>query len=299
MTPAAAGGRLPTGPVRTARLPGPGPRFRLDHRTAGLRRPIAAVLAVALALASCSGAAPASRAPVELTVFAAASLRTAFTQLAPMFEANRPGVQLIFSFDASSTLRTQIEQGAPADAFASADEQNPRVLADAGLAVGPPSAFAGNELAVIVAPGNPARIATPADLARPGVRIVAAGHAVPVSTYADQLVANLARRPGYPSDFAAKVAANAVSREDNVRGILTKIELGEGDAGIVYATDARSSGRVDTIPIPDGANVVATYAAVAIRASTHPAEARSFVDFLGSPGAQAVLEALGFVRARR
>ena len=259
----------------------------------------AAVLAVAVALASCSGAAPASPAPVELTVFAAASLRTALTQLAPMFEAAHPGVRLVFSFDASSSLRTQIEQGAPADAFASADEKNPRALVDAGLAAGPSAAFTANELAVIVAPGNRAGIATPADLARPGVRIVAAGDNVPITTYANQLIANLTRQPGYPPDYAAKVAANAVSREDNVRAILTKIELGEGDAGIVYAPDARSSGRVDTIPIPSGANVVATYAAVPIRASSHPAEAKAFVDFLGSPGAQAVLQSLGFVGSHR
>lgn len=259
----------------------------------------AAVLAVAVALASCSGAAPPSPAPVELTVFAAASLRTAFTRLAPAFEAAHPGVRLVFSFDASSTLRTQIEQGAPADVLASADERNPRALVDAGLAAGPPATFTGNELAVIVAPRNPANVATPADLARPGVRIVAAGDDVPITTYAKQLLANLALQPGYPPDYAARVAANVVSREDNVRSVLTKIELGEGDAGIVYATDARASGRVDTIPIPEGANVVATYAAVAIRASTHPAEAKAFVDFLGSPVAQAVLESLGFVGSRR
>lgn len=259
----------------------------------------AAVLAAAVALASCSGGAPSSPAPVELTIFAAASLRTAFTQLAPMFEATHPGVRLVFSFDASSTLRTQIEQGAPADAFASADEQNPWKLVEAGLAVGPPAAFTGNELAVIVAPGNPAHVATPADLARRGVRIVAAGDAVPITTWANQLIANLALQPGYPPDYAARLAANAVSREDNVRAILTKVELGEGDAGIVYATDARASSQVATTPIPEAANVVATYTAVAIRASRHPAEAKAFVDFLGSSGAQAVLQSLGFVGSVR
>lgn len=254
----------------------------------------AAALAVAAALASCSSGPPPSPAPVELTVFAAASLRTAFTQLAPMFEAAHPGVRLVFSFDASSTLRTQIEQGAPADAFASADEKNPQALVGAGLAVGPPAAFTGNELAVIVAPGNPANVATPADLARSGVRIVAAGDDVPITTYANQLIANLALQPGYPPDYAARVAANVVSREDNVRSVLTKIELGEGDAGIVYSTDARASGKVGTLRIP-GANVVTKYAAVPVRASKHLAEARVFVDFLSSPAAQTVFDEFGFI----
>jgi molybdate transport system substrate-binding protein len=272
-------------------------------------------LAVAVFLVACSGSAhtssgstsatapgataasPGAPSSVELTVFAAASLKTAFTKLGAAFEAAHPGVTVVFSFDASSTLRTQIEQGAPADVFASADEQNPAALVGGGLAIGPPTPFAANALAIIVPVGNPAQIATPADLARPGVKVVAAGAAVPITKYADQLVANLAAQPGYPAAFVTGVTANVVSQEDNVKGIVTKIELGEGDAGIVYATDAKASAKVQTIPLSAAANVRATYDAVVVRASAHPAQAADFLAFLHGPDGQAILAEFGFLPA--
>lgn len=237
--------------------------------------------------------------PVELTVFAAASLKAAFTKLGTAFEAVHPGVTVVFSFDASSALRTQIEQGAPADLFASADERNPAVLVAAGLAIGPPTSFAANVLTVIVPAGNPAKIATPADLARPNVKVVAAGADVPITTYADQLLANLAAQPGYPADFVAAVTANVVSREDNVKGIVTKIELGEGDAGIVYVTDAKASGKVEAVALPDAANVRATYDAIVVRASAHPAQAADFLAFVHGTDGQAILVQFGFLPAPR
>jgi molybdate transport system substrate-binding protein len=236
---------------------------------------------------------------VELTVFAAASLNAAFSKLGSAFEAAHPGVTVVFSFDASNALRTQVEQGAPADVFASADEQNPGALVAAGLAFGPPTSFAANALTVIVPVGNPAKIATPADLARAGVKVVAAGAAVPITRYVDRLLANLAAQPGYPSDFVTAVTANVVSREDNVKGIVTKIELGEGDAGIVYVTDANASAKVETVPLPDGANVRATYEAVAIRAAAHPALAADFLAFLHGTDGQAMLAKFGFLPAPR
>jgi len=290
-------------------------RPRITHAP-GLAR-IVPGLAAAVLLAACSGSAATSSgstsapapgsiavdsatpAPVELTVFAAASLNAAFTRLGSAFEAAHPGVTVVFSFDASSVLRTQVEQGAPADVFASADEQNPAALVGAGLAVGPPTSFAANALTVIVPVGNPAKIATPADLARPGVKVVAAGAAVPITRYADQLLASLAAQPGYPSDFLTAVAANVVSREDNVKGIVTKIELGEGDAGIVYVTDARASGKVATVPLPDAANVRATYDAIVIKASAHPAQAADFLTFLHGADGQAILAEFGFLPAPR
>ncbi len=243
------------------------------------------------------GPASASGGPVELTVFAAASLKGAFDRLASTFEAAHPGVKVVFSYDASSTLRTQIELGAPADVFASADMTNAQALSAANLTTTPAQAFAGNGLVVILAPGNPARLTSPLDLARPGIKLVTAGPNVPISRYTVQAIANLARQPGYPADYEAAVSANIVSREDNVKGIVTKVELGEADAGIVYLTDATASGKVGTLQVPAAAQVLATYGVVALKASSHPAEAAAFVAMLRSPAGQQILADFGFVPA--
>ena len=114
---------------------------------------------------------------------------------------------------------------------------------------------------------NPAGIKTPADLAKSGVKVIAAGDEVPITKYATQLVDNLAKEAGYPADFAAEYAANVASKEDNVKAVVAKIELGEGDAGIVYVTDAKASTKVTTVDVPDAANVPATYAGVVVKAS--------------------------------
>ena len=185
----------------------------------------------------------------DLTVFAAASLTNAMEDLQGLWAAAHAGSELVFSFDASSTLRAQIEEGAPADVFVSADTKNAQALVDHCLAVGPITPFAGNLLIVVVPADDPAAIATPADLARPGVRVVAAGPEVPITAYATEVIAKLAELPGYPADFAAAVAANTVSEEDNVRAVLAKIELGEGDAAIAYLTDAQSSDGVAAVEI--------------------------------------------------
>jgi molybdate transport system substrate-binding protein len=199
------------------------------------------------------------------------------------------------SFDASSALAAQIRQGAPADVFASADMKNPDALVVAGLTLGPAVPFAENTLAIIVPIDNPASISTPADLANPGVRIVAAGPGVPIASYADQVVANLAKLPGYAVGYAVMVGANVVSREDNVAAVVAKIALGEGDAAIVYATDARTSKDVTAIPIPATANVLATYAAVALTSGANQFFAKGFVDWLKGPVARGILANHGFL----
>ena len=232
---------------------------------------------------------------VELTVFAAASLRDAFGAVKSSYEASHPEVAVTFSFDGSGTLRTQLEQGARADLFASADEVNPGKLVDAGLAAGEPVPFAGNRLALVVPAGNPAGIISPFDLARPGVRLVGAGATVPITEYAAQMVGTLAGLPGAPRDFAAAVEANVVSREDNVRAVLAKVELGEGDAAIVYATDATAAGdAVELIPLPDEVNVPVTYAAVVLRDAPHQQAAARFLAWLAGAEGQAVLARFGF-----
>ena len=199
------------------------------------------------------------------------------------------------STDSSSTLETQIEQGAPADVFLSADTTNPGKLVTKGLNLGTPVNFAGNLLTVIVPTANPAGITTPADLAKAGVKVIAAGDAVPITKYATMLVANLAKETGYPADFVAAYTANVVSKEDNVAAVVSKIELGEGDAGIVYVTDAKTSTKVTTIAVPADANVPATYSGVVVKASKNAAAAQAFLTWFAGPDGQAILASFGFL----
>jgi len=239
---------------------------------------------------------PASGATGSLTIYAASSLTAAFTEMQTAYQTAAPGVTLTLSFGASSTLEAQIEQGAPADVFASADTSNPQKLVDQGLAAGAITTFAGNLLTVIVPPANPAGVQTPADLAKPGLKLVAAGDTVPITKYANMLLANLAQQPGYPASFVAAVAANIVSKEDNVAAVVSKIELGEGDAAIVYVTDASTAGsKVTTITVPTAANVPATYGAVAVKASPNAAAAAAFITWLAGPDGQAILATYGFL----
>jgi molybdate transport system substrate-binding protein len=265
----------------------------------------AQALLVALAFAplvgACSGAAGSAgtgaiaSTTASLTIYGAASLKGVLDRVKTSYETANPGTTLTISTDSSSALETQIEQGAPADVFLSADTSTPKKLVDKGLADGAAVAFAGNELTVIVPAANPAGIATPADLARAGIKVIAAGDEVPITKYATQLVANLAKQPGYPADFVAACAANVMSKEDNVKAVIAKVELGEGDAGIVYVTDARASTNVATVAVPEKANVPVTYAGVAVKASTNAGAARAFLAWIAGPDGQAILSAFGFL----
>jgi molybdate transport system substrate-binding protein len=252
-------------------------------------------VAPATPLASVPASAHASAADVELTVFGAASLKGVLDKAKAAYETAHPGTTVSVSTDSSSALEMQIEQGAPADVFLSADTRNPKKLVDGGLADGAATTFAGNKLTVIVPTANPAGITTPADLAKSGVKVIVAGDEVPITKYATQLVANLAKVANYPADFAAKYAANIASREDNVKAVVAKIELGEGDAGIVYVTDAKASTKVTPIGVPDTANVVATYAGVVVKASKDAAAAKTFLDWFAGPDGQAILCEFGFL----
>jgi molybdate transport system substrate-binding protein len=142
---------------------------------------------------------------------------------------------------------------------------------------------------------NPAGITSPADLAKPSVKVIAAGDAVPVTKYANQVVANLAMEPGYPADFEARYRQNIVSREDNVSAVVAKLELGEGDAAIVYVTDAKASTRVATVDIPARANALATYAGVVTKESQNPSDAGAFLTWFAGPNGQAILGSFGFL----
>jgi molybdate transport system substrate-binding protein len=254
-----------------------------------------ATLTAAPATSAPATSAPATAAPASLTIYAAASLKAAMAQVKTKYEAANPGTTLTISTDSSTALETKIEQGAPADVFLSADTTNPQKLVDKGLAAGSLARFAGNLLTVIVPASNPAGIQTPADLAKSGVKVIAAGDTAPITKYANQLVANLAKQPGYPADFVSKYTANIVSKQDNVAAVVTQVELGEGDAGIVYVTDAKTSTKVATIAVPAAANVPATYAGVVVKASTNAVAAQAFLTWFAGPGGQAVLGGFGFL----
>jgi molybdate transport system substrate-binding protein len=271
------------------------------------RLSVVAILAVVLT--ACTGgvaspsAAPATPAPtasasaarVELTVFGAASLKAVLEKAKAAYETANPGTCVTISTDSSSALEMQIEQGAPADVFLSADTTNPKKLVDKGLADGAAITFAGNRLTIIVPTANPAGVTTPADLAKSEVKVIAAGDEVPITKYAKQLVDNLAKVSGYPADFAAKYTANIASKEDDVKAVVAKIELGEGDAGIVYVTDAKASTQVSPIDVPATANVPATYAGVVVKASENLAAAKAFLDWFAGPDGQAILSGFGFL----
>jgi len=232
--------------------------------------------------------------PASLTIFAAASLKNVLADAEIAYEAANPGTDLTIATDSSAALETQIEQGAPADLFLSADTTNPQKLVEAGLAAGDPVPFAGNKLTVIVPTGNPAGIQSPADLAKDGIRVIAAGDEVPITKYATQLVEKLAAESADAAAFQAAYATNVASKEDNAGQIVSKIELGEGDAAIVYVTDAAASDEVTPIEIPDALNVPATYTGVVVGASPHEDAAATFLEWLTGPEGQTVLSSFGF-----
>lgn len=252
--------------------------------------------ATALGAALCLTSAPLAAADQPaLTVFAAASLREAFEAVAPAF-TKHTGIRVTFAFGGSDTLVTQLKQGAPADVFASANEAQMKIASDAGLLAEPARTFVRNHLVVIVPKDNSATIAAVADLAKPGVKVVLAAATVPVGNYARAALRKLNGTQGYPADFAAAVEHNLVSDELDVKAVATKIALGEGDAGVVYATDVTPSvaAKVNTIAFPPGAAPPAVYPIAPLKGAANPAGARAFVAFVLSPAGQAFLRARGF-----
>ena len=219
----------------------------------------------------------------NVTVFAAASLTAAFTELGDAFTAANPDVEVTFNFAGSSDLVAQISDGAPVDVFASADLANMSKLTDAGLAADEPATFATNVAEIIVEPGNPLDIASVDDLADSDLIVVLCAPEVPCGAYAEQVVAN------------AGTTVTPSSYEDNVKAVVTKVTLGEADAGIVYRTDVIAAGdAAQGVPIPDDINVVAEYPIALVADAPNAAGAQAFVDFVLSPSGQDVLAAYGF-----
>lgn len=233
--------------------------------------------------------------PKEVVVFAAASLANVFDQVWSAFRAQAGNERLAITtnYGSSSQLRTQLQQGAKADIFASADLVQMEQVTKAGLVDvdGDAKVFARNRLVLIVPKGSPGKVTTLADLAKPGVKFVTTPADVPIGAYARTALKNLASDPANGDGYDAKVLANIVSEEANVRHVVVKVQLGEADAGICYATDVTAvpAGEVTTIDIPDAANVVAEYPIAVLKSAKAPATARRLISFIRSPAGQAIL----------
>jgi molybdate transport system substrate-binding protein len=218
-----------------------------------------------------------------VTVFAAASLTDAFTELRDALMTENPDVTVTFNFAASSELVTQINEGAPADVFASADQNNMTKLTDAGNNGAEPAVFATNTLEIIVGPGNPERITGVADLANPEIIFVTCAPEVPIGAYTLEVFTK------------AGVTVTPASLEENVRGIVTKVTLGEADAGIVYKTDVTAAGdHAEGVEIPPDLNIVAEYPLVITKEAPNALAAQAFVDFVSAEQGQAILASYGF-----
>lgn len=251
----------------------------------------------AAACAPGSGAAGSAN-PATLTVFAAASLTDSFEALAAEFEGAHPSIDVVLIFGASQALRAQIQDGAQADVFASANRDEMKPLADVGMVdEAATRIFARNRLVVVLPPDNPAGVTTLHDLARPGVGLVVADPAVPAGKYTQRLLDSLGGDAGWGSAFRDAVLANVVSQEVTVRAVLAKVEIGEADAGIVYVSDASRSPGLIQLDCPAEHNPVAEYVVAVLRDSPHMALAQEFVDFVLSAAGQQVLEAHGFLPA--
>ena len=228
-----------------------------------------------------------------LHVFAAASLTDAFTELGEEFEATNPGVSVAFNFAGSQALRTQIEEGAPADVFASANQiEMDLLVTGAHVAQSAPQIFLNNKLVVLLPEGNPAVLQRLEDLANPGLKLVFAAEEVPVGEYTRQALEQMNGQFG--RDFKDKVLANVVSNEDNVRQVVAKIQLGEADAGIVYTSDAAAAPELPTMEIPAELNVIAEYPIAALTRSASPDLANAFIAYVLSEHGQAMLQKWGF-----
>ena len=273
---------------------------RREHRRPGGWWGRLAALAAAAALAGGSGAVDEVRAapPRAITVFAAVSLTEAFTVLGKVLEERAPGLRVMFNFAGSQQLALQIEQGAQADVFASADQRWMRDLQQRGLLLGAPREFVRNRLAIVLPRSNPGKITGLQDLARPGVKFLIAADAVPAGRYAREALAKLARAPGFPPEFDRRVMQNVVSEEDNVRAVVAKVQLGEADAGAVYRSDitATVSDKVSLIEIPDPYNVVASYP-IAVVKTPGPGGGELFVALVLSALGQQILRGYNFIPA--
>lgn len=237
--------------------------------------------------------------PSALTVYAAASLTDAFQELGRTLEASHPGLAVKFNFAGSQQLALQLEQGAPADVFASADQRWMSYADEKGLVEDNATIFARNRLVAIVPRTNPAGIERLQELARRGTKIVIAAEAVPAGKYSRAMLRNLGGAPGFPPEYDRRVLANVVSQEENVKAVVAKVQLGEADAGLVYRSDVtRAVSRfVRVFEIADPYNVIAGYPIAVLKGARNPEAARQFVELVSGGAGQRVLQRHGFLPA--
>ncbi len=255
-----------------------------------------AVLALAITTGGCAAASQDATPADTLTVFAAASLAEPFHAVADTFEADNPGIEVTFNFAGSQALRTQLEHGARADVFASADWEQMAAVRQANLLENTPEYFATNRLAV-VAPVGADVVQSLDDLARPGVSIAIASAEVPAGAYARATLDLMAESKDFPDTYADSVLANVVTHETNVRAVAQKVALGEVDAGIVYETDAKTAQRdtsLRVIEIPLQFNPAAEYPIASLGEAVNPQVALDFIAFVQGDDGQAILREYGF-----
>jgi molybdate transport system substrate-binding protein len=251
------------------------------------------VAAGALVLAGCasssttsppSGGSSAGKVSGTVVVFAATSLTDAFDKIGAQFQKAHPGVTVKFNYNGSSSLATSITQGAPADVFASASPTNMKTVTDAGDATGTPEIFTSNTGEIMVESGNPLHIKTVKDLANPKVKVVVCAPAVPCGALAQKIFNN------------AGVTVKPVSEEQNVGGVVTKVTLGEADAGVVYVTDVKANeSKAAGVPIPAGQNDVTEYPIVEVKGAPNSSAAKAFISYVRGPDGQQVLASFGFM----
>ncbi|MBN9391689.1 MAG: molybdate ABC transporter substrate-binding protein [Chloroflexi bacterium] len=233
----------------------------------------------------------------EVVIYAAASLTDPFNQIKADLEKANPGLKITYSFGGSNTLRTQLEQGAKADVFASANQTEMDNALKSSLVADKGQVFARNRLVVILPRNNPAKITKLQDLANPGIKIVTAAKDVPVGGYTLTALDKMSKDATFTPDFSTKVQANFVSQESNVKQVVAKVQLGEADAGVCYLTDISASVKNDisTLEIPDQFNTLASYPISALKGASNSAGAAAFVKYiLGSKG-QDTLKSFGFI----
>jgi len=234
--------------------------------------------------------------PKELTVFTAASLTGAFGEIGQIYK-NETNISVVFNFDGSQVLRTQIDNGAYADVFASANTKQMNALKTGGMMNNSSvSIFTKNKISLIIPKDNPGKIQNLTDLAKPGVKIIIGTKDVPVGDYAIQIIDKLGNDSAYGPDYKKKVMDNIVSQETTVSNVVTKVALGEADVGFAYVSDVTEdlAAKVDKIEIPDKYNVVGQYPIGILKQSKCPAEGEEFINLVESEKGRAILEKYGF-----
>ena len=262
---------------------------------------LSSLLLISLMLMALGGCAQPAQPPKTLTVFAAASLTESLTEIGKQFEAENHNVKVVFNFAGSQQLRAQLEQGAKADVFASANtkEMTTAIISDSLVVSGTQHTFVTNRLAVIVPKSNPGKITSLADLARPGLKLDLADPSVPVGQYALDMLGKMSQDATFGAAFKDKVVANVVSRENNVKSVVAKVRLGEADAGVVYSTDITfdAAKELTTLDVPDRFNVIAVYPIAPLKNAVEPKLASQFVDWVLSSKGQQVFAKYGFIPA--